>query len=70
MIEQLGITMILLLIGIFFSMFVFLCELLNSKKMRQECTDIDACAQRLVSEWTYTHHQYNWRQKHTNFVSC
>ena len=67
--EQLGITMILLLIGIFISILAFCCELLHHKKKRHGCSDKDT-GQRIVSEWIYTNHQYNWRQKHTHFVSC
>ena len=74
--DQLGITMILFLIGILISIFVFLWERFQSHKGERkhskdmiELTVMDSNGRRLISEWIYTNHQHNWRRNHTQFVS-
>ena len=67
-IYQLGIAMILLLVGITISILVFIFELLTSKSEdRIELTVTDARGQILVSEWIYTNHPYNWRHNINQF---
>ena len=67
-IYQLGITMILLLVGIIISILVFTFEL--TTKRTEDCiklTVTDASGKRLVSEWIYTNHPYNWRCNTSHF---
>ena len=67
-IYQLGLTMILLLVGIIISILVFTFEL--TTKRTEDCiklTVTDASGKRLVSEWIYTNHPYNWRCNTSHF---